>query len=68
MSKTKKLSAQDLTELRNRNQMVNQYFLVANSLKDSMQIWMNSKLKEYGVKEGKKCTISFEDGKITDAK
>lgn len=62
----KKLKDSDLTELRNRQQMINEHFLIAQSLKDTLQAWINLKLKEYGFEDNKKFNISLKDGKIIE--
>ncbi len=58
----------DIEELRKRQEMINQHLLIAGSLKDSLQIWINTKLKEYGFEEGKIWSIEMSDGKITENK
>ncbi len=63
-----KLSQKDLSELRSRQQMMNQYNLVVEALKDALQVWISQKLKEYKCEDGKKFNISFENGKINEIK
>ena len=62
----KRLSQKDLTELRNRQQMINQHLLIAASLKDTLNVWISLKLKEYGMPDNKKFNINLENGKITE--
>ena len=56
----------ELEELRNRQQMINQHLLIAESLKNTLQVWTGLKLKEYGCEDKKKFNIDFKSGQITE--
>lgn len=63
-----KFNKNDLSELRSRQQMINQYALVAESLRNSLQTWISMKLKEYKCEENKKFNVNFKNGKISEVK
>jgi len=58
----------EIEELRKRQELVNQHLLIAGALKESLQNWINLKLKEYGFAEGKMWKIEMTDGKVTENK
>ena len=58
----------EISELRKRQELINQHLIIANALKNDLQAWINAKLKEYGFEEGKLWNIEMSDGKVTEAK
>ena len=56
----------DIEELRKRQELVNQHLLIAGALKESLQNWINLKLKEYGFAEGKMWQIEMSDGSVKE--
>ena len=58
----------ELSELRKRQELINQHLLTANALKNDLQAWINERLKTYGFEEGKLWTIEMSNGRVTEAK
>ena len=58
----------EIEELRKRQELINQHLIIANALENDLQNWINAKLKEQGMEEGKLWNISMDDGRITEAK
>jgi len=58
----------ELSELRKRQELINQHLIIANALKNDLQAWINERLKLYGFEEGKLWTIEMSNGKVTEAK
>ena len=58
----------EISELRKRQELINQHLLIAGALKNDLQAWINAKLKEGGFAEGKLWNIEMSDGKVTEAK
>jgi len=56
----------DLTELRKRQELINQHLIIAGALKADLQNWINAKLKEYGFAEGKMWQIEMSDGSVKE--
>ena len=56
----------DLSELRKRQELINQHLLIAGALRNDLQSWINVKLKEYGMAEGKLWDINMANGRITE--
>lgn len=56
----------DIEELRKRQELINQHLIIAGALKNDLQNWINAKLKEYGMPEGKLFNIEMSNGVITE--
>ena len=56
----------DLSELRKRQELINQHLIIAGALKNDLQNWINSKLKEQGFEEGKLWNIEMNNGRVTE--
>ncbi len=64
----KKIYFKDIEELRKRQELVNQHLLIAGALKNDLQGWINARLKEQGLSEGKLFNIEMSNGIITEQK
>ena len=58
----------ELSELRKRQELINQHLIIANALKNDLQAWINERLKTYGFEEGKLWTIEMSNGRVTEVK
>ena len=66
MFNTKKLSHQDLEELRERTKMVNQHILIVQALEIQKQIYVKGLFPKYGLDGNKNYNISLETGRLTE--
>ena len=64
----KKLSKEDLEELRKRTELVNQHILIAQALEMQKQIYIRNLLPKYRLDGNKNYNINFKNGKITESK
>ena len=64
----KKLSKEDLEELRKRTELVNQHILIAQALEMQKQIYIRNLLPKYKLDGNKNYNINFKNGKITESK
>ena len=64
----KKLSKEDLEELRKRTELVNQHILISQALEMQKQIYIRNLLPKYGLDGNKNYNINLKNGKITEAK
>ena len=65
---SKKLSLEDLEELRKRIELINQYKLIVKSLELSNQIYLRNILPKYGLDINKNWEVDCKDGKIKEVK
>ena len=64
----KKLSKEDLEELRKRTELINSFILVSQSLEIQKQIYIRNILPKYRLDGNKNYNINLKDGKITKLK
>ena len=64
----KKLSKEDLEELRKRTELVNQHILIAQALEMQKQIYIRNLLPKYRLDGNKNYNINLKNGKITESK
>ena len=64
----KKLSKEDLEELRKRTELVNQHILIAQALEMQKQIYIRNLLPKYRLDGNKNYNINLKNGKITELK
>ena len=64
----KKLSKEDLEELKKRTELINSFIFVSQSLEIQKQIYIRNILPKYGLDGNKNYNINLKDGKITEAK
>ena len=64
----KKLSKEDLEELRKRTELINSFILVSQSLEIQKQIYIRNILPKYGLDGNKNYNINLKNGKITELK
>lgn len=65
---TKKLSKEDLEELRKFTELVNQYVMIANGLEIQKQAYIKGILSKYGCDLNKNYEINIKTGQIKLAK
>ena len=68
MFNQKKLTKEDLEELRKRTELVNQHILIAQALEMQKQIYIRNLLPKYRLDGNKNYNINLKDGKITELK
>lgn len=64
----KKLSKEDLEELRKRTELINSYILVAQSLETQKQLYIRNILPKYGLRGDLDYSIDLKNGKISEIK
>jgi len=64
----KKLSNEDLLELRKRVELINQYILIAQALEIQKQIFIQNLLPKYRCDMNKNYDINLKTGEITEVK
>lgn len=64
----KRLSKEDLEELRKRTELINQYILISQSLEIQKQVFIKSILSSYGMRGDRNYSIDLKNGKITEEK
>lgn len=64
----KKLSKEDLEELRKRTELINEHILIAQALEIQKQIFMNNILPKYQCDLNKKYNIDLKNGRIKEIK
>ena len=64
----KKLSKEDLEELRKRTELINQYILVAQALEMQKQIFIRNILPKYNCDMNKNYNIDLRSGQIKEVK
>ena len=64
----KKLSKEDLEELRKRTELINQHILISQALKMQKQIFIRNLLPKYNCDLNRNYNINLKDGKITELK
>ena len=64
----KKLSKEDLEELRKRTELINQHILISQALKMQKQIFIRNLLPKYKCDLNKNYNIDFRNGQIKEAK
>lgn len=60
----KRLSKEDLEELRKRVELINQHILIAQALETQKQIFIQNLLSKYGLDLNKRYNIDLKSGKI----
>jgi len=68
MFNQKKLTKEDLEELRKRTELINQYILVAQALEMQKQIFIRNLLPKYGCDMNKNYNIDLRSGQIKEVK
>ena len=68
MFNQKKLTKEDLEELRKRTELINQYILVAQALEMQKQIFIKNLLPKYGCDMNKNYNINLRNGQIKEVK
>ena len=64
----KKLSKEDLEELRKRTELINQHILISQALEMQKQIFIRNILPKYGLDLNKNYNIDLKTGQIKKAK
>ncbi len=64
----KKLSHQDLEEMKRRTEIANQYYMVAQAIDLQKRIWLSNKIKEMGIDMTKNYDIDPKNGEIKEIK
>jgi len=64
----KKLSKEDLEELRKRTELINQHILISQALEMQKQIFIRNILPKYGLDLNKNYNIDLKNGRIKEAK
>ena len=64
----KKLSKEDLEELRKRTELINSFILVSQSLEIQKQIYIRNILPKYNCDLSRNYNINLKNGKITELK
>ena len=64
----KKLSNEDLEELRKRTELVNQHILIAQALEMQKQIFVRNLLPKYKCDMNKNYNINLRNGQIKEVK
>ena len=64
----KKLSKEDLEELRKRTELINSFFLVSQSLEIQKQIYIRNILPKYKCDMNKNYNIDLRNGQIKEVK
>jgi len=65
-SRTKKLSREDLEEIRKRDELVNQHRLTAQALEHQKQIYIQQLFPKYGLDPNKQFNIDLKSGRISE--
>lgn len=65
---SKRLSKEDLEELRKRAELINQYVLISQALETQKQIFLRNLLPKYGCDLNKNYNLDLKTGKIREAK
>ena len=68
MFNQKKLTKEDLEELRKRTELINQYILVAQALEMQKQIFIRNLLPKYNCDLNKNYNIDLRSGQIKEVK
>ena len=68
MFNQKKLTKEDLEELRKRTELINQYILVAQALEMQKQIFIKNLLPKYKCDMNKNYNINLRNGQIKEVK
>ena len=68
MFNQKKLTKEDLEELRKRAELINQYILVAQALEMQKQIFIKNLLPKYKCDMNKNYNIDLRSGQIKEVK
>ena len=68
MFNQKKLTKEDLEELRKRTELINQYILVAQALEMQKQIFIKNLLPKYKCDMNKDYNINLRSGQIKEVK
>ena len=64
----KKLSNEDLEELRKRVELINQHILISQALEMQKQIFIRNLLPKYGLDLNKNWNINLKNGQIIEIK
>jgi len=64
----KKLSIEDLEELKKRTELVNQHILIAQALEMQKQIFIKNLLPKYNCDMNKNYNINLRNGQIKEVK
>jgi hypothetical protein len=65
-SRTKKLSREDLEEIRKRDELVNQHRLTAQALEHQKQLYIQQLFPKYGLDPNKQFNIDLKSGRISE--
>jgi len=68
MFNQKKLTKEDLEELKKRVELINQHILVAQALEMQKQIFIKNLLPKYGCDMNKNYNIDLRNGQIKEVK
>ena len=68
MFNQKKLTKEDLEELRKRTELINQHILISQALKMQKQIFIRNLLPKYKCDMNKNYNIDLRNGQIKEAK
>jgi len=64
----KRLSKEDLEELRKRVELINQHILISQALEMQKQIFIRNLLPKYGLDLNKNWNINLKNGQIIEIK
>lgn len=65
-SRPKKLSREDLEEIRKRDELVNQHRLTAQALEHQKQLYIQQLFPKYGLDPNKQFNIDLKSGRISE--
>ena len=68
MFNQKKLTKEDLEELRKRTELINQHILISQALKMQKQIFIRNILPKYNCDMNKNYNINLRNGRIKEMK
>jgi len=68
MFNQKKLTKEDLEELRKRTELINQHILISQALEMQKQIFIRNLLPKYNCDLSRNYNINLKNGKITELK
>ena len=68
MFNTKKLSQEDLEEIKKRTELINQHILISQALEMQKQIFIRNILPKYNCDLSRNYNINLKNGKITEIK
>lgn len=66
-NRNKKLTKEDLTELREKDKLVKQHIAIAQALEAQKNVWLVSLFSKYGLDGNKEWSFNLKTGDITEA-